>query len=292
MTTILDTAASITRDEDGLLIHEFPDSQPPTIPRRSEKREYGICISGGGIQGLSLLSSTNYYARRLYRRGHGFDDVNYFFGCSIGSIIGFMMSQNMNIYQVGMAISTMCSTLACVRYQLEELNPRLKTLRFRDLGKNGRAWFGCVAVPVEHRDQLKIFSPETTPDVLVMDAVTASASMRGVFPPVNIDGVLYEDGGTVKIYPLLEFMRSIPDNVSVLGVTLYVDNPKAPDWLRRDIAEDEMEVHYKYRHQHAQREVFSVHVPVIGTYTTTAPPGVMYCMLSMTRYWCEWYKLV
>jgi predicted acylesterase/phospholipase RssA len=254
-------------------------------------KKYGVCISGGAIQGLSLLASMDYY-RFLHMRHRGrFDKISYYFGCSAGSIIGFMLSQKMDVCEVGMSVAALCETLECVKEQMIKFNPKLATLHFRDLDAEKGTWFGCIATHCKTKE-LKTFSPQTTPDVLVIDAVMASSSMANVFPPTVIDGEEYEDGGTIKMYPLLDFLQVIPDDVNVLGVTLYTDKPGAPEWIKNDIVAEEDAVTAKYGKQRGQRDIFSVRVPVMGRHTTNAPLGVLWAMMNMTKYWCTDRRLV
>lgn len=69
--------------------------------------------------------------------------------------------------------------------------------RFADItGKR----FKCCATNVS-RGELAIFGPAESPDVSLLDAVTASACIPFVFAPINIGGELFVDGAMMDSFP-------------------------------------------------------------------------------------------
>lgn len=63
---------------------------------------------------------------------------------------------------------------------------------------------------------LKVFSAETTPDVQVIDALTASASVPLMFQPCTIDNEAFVDGGILSNFPL----HLLPDEPTSLALNL------------------------------------------------------------------------
>lgn len=63
---------------------------------------------------------------------------------------------------------------------------------------NGLYVLGCEL----NTRKFKVFSPDDTADVPIVDAVVASMSIPFVFTPKAINGNLYLDGGTTKDMPL------------------------------------------------------------------------------------------
>ena len=67
-------------------------------------------------------------------------------------------------------------------------------------------------------------------------AVLASSAISPLFPPVEIDGVVYSDGGLVDNFPVEQL-----ENISypIVGVNLYPNNKKIPTtifgWLKKNL---------------------------------------------------------
>lgn len=63
-----------------------------------------------------------------------------------------------------------------------------------------------------------VFSPESSPDVPVLDAVLASMAVPLFWPPVLADGWWHGDGGVAENHPLAVFADRAPE--TILGVRL------------------------------------------------------------------------
>lgn len=75
-----------------------------------------------------------------------------------------------------------------------------------------------VAATNLNTGSLALFSPHTTPDVKVKDAVRASCAIPLVYTPYKIDGVRYVDGGLVNNIPVNTFTDSA--NTEVYAINL------------------------------------------------------------------------
>lgn len=95
--------------------------------------------------------------------------------------------------------------------------------------------FSCVALDLGTGEPgegpalgKRVFSADTTPDVLLSKAIAASMAVPGAFPPKLIDGRYYTDGGVVEQLPIgtarEEWMRSLPRfsrrKLAIIGVDL------------------------------------------------------------------------
>lgn len=82
--------------------------------------------------------------------------------------------------------------------------------------------FICNAVCLETEQQL-IMNYQTTPKMKIIDALMASSALPGIFPPINIDGYSYVDGGVAlnNLLPLFNprtsfgFMMGNPKDLNI-----------------------------------------------------------------------------
>jgi NTE family protein len=120
--------------------------------------------------------------------------------------------------------------------------------------------FQCVAASIERAAEHWFASGP------LVDAILASSAVPGIFPPVEIDGEHYIDGGVVNSIPV--------DRAVVLGATeVYVlhagriDSPLSPPKGLRDVAMVAFEVSRRHRFMRALAEVpagVAVHVLPTG----------------------------
>ena len=75
---------------------------------------------------------------------------------------------------------------------------------FSDFGVDGRPTLKIVATDLNAR-QLRLFSPEQTPDILVADAVAASICLPVIFRPFEFGSSVFLDGGLVSNLPAWPF---------------------------------------------------------------------------------------
>jgi len=95
---------------------------------------------------------------------------------------------------------------------------------FEDLERETGHSLKIVAADLEDGN-LKLFSREMTPDVVVSRAVAASAAIPLIFKPVEIDGRQYCDGGIVSNLPAWAFDRERLLDSSCLTITCEVSPP-------------------------------------------------------------------
>lgn len=98
---------------------------------------------------------------------------------------------------------------------------------FKDLADAGRLPLKIVAANIT-RQELTVFSADTTPCVAVSDAICASIAIPGVFRPRNIDGDWYMDGGLVSNLPAWTFddERSIDRDALTAAIEISIGGAK------------------------------------------------------------------
>lgn len=135
--------------------------------------------------------------------------------------------------------------------------------------------FQCVAACIERAAEHWFTSGP------LIEAILASSAAPGVFPPVEIDGEHFIDGGIVNTVPI--------DRAVALGaVEVYVlhagriDSPLSPPKGLRDVAMVVFEISRRHRFLHALEEVPSgVNVHVLPTGDPNPPK---FNNLSQLRY--------
>ncbi|ENN83697.1 MULTISPECIES: patatin-like phospholipase family protein [Rhizobium] len=109
---------------------------------------------------------------------------------------------------------------------------RGRPVTFKDLAEAGRLPLKIVAANIT-RQELTVFSAETSPDVAVSDAVCASIAIPGVFKPRRIDGNWFMDGGLVSNLPAWTFddERSTDRDALTAAIEISVGGVKRPPQL-------------------------------------------------------------
>ena len=91
-----------------------------------------------------------------------------------------------------------------------------------------------VAVVNVSKRRLEYWDYKNRPDMPLVLAVRASMSIQGVFMPVEINGDLYVDGGTLNNYPIKAFHYDTPDgdiiNPKTIGLMLMADDEIEPNY--------------------------------------------------------------
>lgn len=223
-------------------------SNIPNIPNMKDiyiARPYftHIILSGGGIKGICYLGIMRYlYIEKLC------DNIRYIYGTSIGAYFSLIISLKIPLEFIENDI------MEVLRYfeTKEELAITQKNIHKMFIS-NGLYELRWICEPIikyikqqYHQDDLtfielikktginlnihctnvnngnyKIFNAETTPNVSVIDAVTASMSIPFLFQPVQIEDEYYVDG-EISSYSksiFLENQKNL-DHSNVLNVVL------------------------------------------------------------------------
>jgi len=199
-----------------------------------------LVLSGGGMQGVIFIGAIRYlYFENLHK------NITHIAGTSVGSIIGLSIALKLTIQEIeeiilkGNQDFKLCNIpyKNCIKlltdYGLSDINIFSNYLKdfiytkypditneitFSYLSKR----FGVnlyVSVTNIYTCKNKIFSVDTTPDVCVFKACSASMALPILFKPVKIDDDYYYDGAFTNNFPIKIFENVPMDNI--LGMILY-----------------------------------------------------------------------
>lgn len=192
-----------------------------------------IVFSGGGFSGFVYIGVLRYLEQETINIPHAA-------GTSIGSVFA-------TLYTLGI-------TSAVIEKEFKEVLPALceynidwlkwidyggfddasnfmkllerfvpPTMTFLDHAKQtGKHLVICCT----HLERLEpaYFSVDTTPNVLLSDAIRASCSIPGVFIPVKIGSEYYTDGAMVSPIPVTAFATAPHDEVMIVAVRKNLNN--------------------------------------------------------------------
>lgn len=199
-----------------------------------------LVLSGGGMRGVMFIGALRYlYIENLHK------DITHIAGTSIGSIIGLAIALKLDInemediimkgnqdtklcnipYKNCIKIVTECG-LSDVHIFSNYLKEFIK-IKYPDIEENITfsylaKRFGInfyVSTTNIYTCKNKIFSLETTPDVCVFKACSASMTIPMLFKPIKINDDYYYDGGFTNNFPINIF-NNVPDDY-ILGMILY-----------------------------------------------------------------------
>ena len=199
-----------------------------------------LVLSGGGMRGVIFIGAIRYlYFENLHK------NITHIAGTSIGSIIGLSIALKLTIQEIeeiilkGNQDFKLCNIpyKNCIKLLtdcgLSDINIFSNYLKdfiytkypditneitFSYLSKR----FGVnlyVSVTNIYTCKNKIFSVDTTPDVCVFKACSASMALPILFKPVKIDDDYYYDGAFTNNFPIKIFENVPMDNI--LGMILY-----------------------------------------------------------------------
>lgn len=161
-----------------------------------KKYKKGLALSGGGARGVAHLGA----ARALYEEGHSFDVI---IGTSMGAIVGCLLADSLQPEEI-----------------MKILTPKiLKTFIRPEISKNGMMTMRGAHLILDGLLKTKNIEDLPIPFIAtvtnltsgkseyiksgnIIDAVLASASIPVVFPPMEINGKQYIDGGVLNNLPV------------------------------------------------------------------------------------------
>lgn len=176
-----------------------------------------LVLSGGGLSGVVYIGAFRY----LYENGLH-DSIKTVSGTSIGALFGLLFVLGVSTEVMERAFSNLSHDLVSIditdvfslatkmgmhpgidldKLLKSSMDVDVRRMTFKRLSrKYGKSLHVCATNVATMAPTY--FSDETTPDVLVIDAIRASMAIPIVFMPVTIDGAPYIDGGIVHCIPL------------------------------------------------------------------------------------------
>lgn len=211
-------------------------------------REYrNLVLEGGGVLGAAYCGALN----ELESRGLLSKIVNYA-GASVGAIVAGVLACGGRAARVEEimraadfrkfldygtimtgAVRLLGRKGACRgEYFTRWYRSHIEALTGRGditLGERYARYGGRLVIAVVNisKRRLEFWDHKNRPDLSLVTVVRASMSIQGLFVPVEIDGDLYVDGGTLCNYPIKAFHYDGPDgdviNPHTLGLMLLSD---------------------------------------------------------------------
>ncbi len=189
-----------------------------------KKYKYGLVLSGGGTRGFAHLGAI----KALEENGIKPDIIS---GVSAGSIVGALYADGQDADKALKALISK-NLLGFLGLMFPKTGLLKMTGFERTLKKALRAKrFEDLSIPlIIHAVNINKVEYTRFDKGDLIQAIKASSSIPIVFPPVEIDGCLYLDGGLVNnfpVEPLVDICDTIIGiNVNPLGEDFKIDNLK------------------------------------------------------------------
>ena len=202
-----------------------------------------LVISGGGPLGLRYLGALEKLEREKF---WNFDTIESIYGTSVGSIIGAFICLKYDwdtlnkyiierpwheafkvnpkqifdsYYNKGLFDKKLAEIIFKPLLQAKDLNIDITLKDFYEFSKIDLHIFTFELNRFETVD----FSHQTHPDFSLIQALTMSSALPGIFMPTIIDNKCYIDGGVMCNYPLNECLIHHPNKDEILGIKSSYD---------------------------------------------------------------------
>lgn len=199
-----------------------------------------LVLSGGGMRGIMFIGALRYlYIENLHK------DITHIAANSVGSLIGLSIALKLDIHEIediinkGKQDTKLCNIpyKNCIKIITEcgltDINifcnyfKEFVKIKYPDIEENITfsylaKHFGInlyISATNIYTCKNKIFSLETTPDVCVFKACSASMTIPLLFKPIKINNDYYYDGAFTNNFPINLFENVPMDNI--LGMILY-----------------------------------------------------------------------
>ena len=218
-----------------------------------------IVFSGGGLRGIMYLGILRYiYVEKLNNNIHNIA------GTSMGSLFALMFSLKIPIEHIEDIIKNtihdndimftnkdkyldlfsengIIDSTNVIKHLKNYIKDRhnIDDLTFLELSKKTGINLFVNASNINKNKNI-IFGIETTPNVSVFDAVSASFSIPLIFKPVKIEEEYYVDGGMINHF-IINVFKSVP-NENILGIIIKIKK----DYTVDDIPKNNIIPFYDY----------------------------------------------
>ena len=203
-----------------------------------------LVICGGGPLGFSFLGSIEKLNEEKFLE---MDNIESIYGTSIGSIIGAFIClkydwETLVKYVIERpwhdSIKVTAKQIFESYYNKGLFNKRVAEIIFKPLLEAKEL---SINITLEEfyeysKIDLHIFTFElnkfetielshtTHPSLELLEALTMSSSLPGMFMPIIKDDKCYLDGGVMCNYPINECVRDHPNKDEILGIKIYYNN--------------------------------------------------------------------
>jgi len=202
-----------------------------------------LVISGGGPLGLRYLGVLEKLEKENFWK---VDNIESIYGTSIGALIGsficlkydwetlnkyiierpwheaFKVSAKQlfdSYYNKGLFDKKLAEIIFKPLLQAKDLDLNITLKQFYELSKIDLHIFTFEL----NKFQTVELSHSTHPELSLLQALTMSAALPGIFMPTIIDNCCYVDGGLMCNYPLNQCLRDHPNTDEILGIKSSYD---------------------------------------------------------------------
>lgn len=202
-----------------------------------------LVISGGGPLGLRYLGALEKLEQENFWK---IDEIESIYGTSVGSIIGAFIClkydwETLNKYIIerpwhdvfkvnakqifdsyynkGLFDKKLAEIIFKPLLQAKDLKLDITLKEFYEFSKIDLHIFTFELNKFETVEM----SHNTHPDICLLQALTMSSALPGIFMPTIIDNKCYVDGGVMCNYPLNQCLRDHPNKVEILGIKSAFD---------------------------------------------------------------------
>jgi len=203
-----------------------------------------LVISGGGPLGLRYLSALQHLEKNDYWK---LENIESIYATSIGSIISVFLCLNFdwetlnkyiierpwkdafkvsvtqiwNVYnQKGLFDKHLCEIILKPLLKAKDINLNVTLKEFYDFCKIDLHFF---AFDVNRFETVEI-NHNLYPDMLLVQALTISSSLPGIFVPSILDDKCLIDGGVMCNYPINQCLRDHSDEEEILALKMHYVN--------------------------------------------------------------------
>ncbi len=183
----------------------------------SDVKKLGLFLAGGGARGSFQIGALKHLIGDLKR------DYSVVAGFSVGALSGAMVAQGdfLDLYDIWQGLGSVTDVLGGnLRFYkgLLSMSPLRKIIEQKlDLvklrGSKTDFFFTAVDLQLGEVVELNKFSEP------LVDWLLASSSIPGVFPPVEIDGRQFVDGGVLTMKPLAPLIRGGAEEIDIVLCT-------------------------------------------------------------------------
>lgn len=197
-----------------------------------------LVISGGGPLGLRYFGALKHLHNIQY---WNMNDIQSIYGTSIGAIIGAVicLKHDFNIiekyiverpwdlafklsakqifqsyYNKGLYDKSIIETIFKPLLEAKDLNINITLLEFYQFTNIDLHIF---AFELNSYTTIE-FNHHTHPNYTLIDCLTMSAALPGIFMPVFIDNLCFIDGGLMNNFPINECIRDHPNKEQILAI--------------------------------------------------------------------------
>jgi predicted acylesterase/phospholipase RssA len=203
-----------------------------------------LVIAGGGPIGLQFLGALEHLNEQHFWK---IEDIESIYATSIGTIIGAFIClkydwETLNKYIIERpwhdAFKINGKQIIDAFYNKGLFDKKLAEITFKPLLEAKDLSLGITLKEFYEYSKIEFhlytfelnkfetveLSYKTHPDLLLMQAITMSSALPGIFMPTCIDNCCYIDGGVMSNYPLSYCLKDHENFDEILGVTFYRSN--------------------------------------------------------------------